>query len=151
MRTPSPLFFLLQSKVATELGSRKIQAKSPKIRAQFANYLHVNDVSNVRAGHIKWQGHHQILLLQQSQSHLHNHTQLIPASHEVQSTQRFTFQAGTSTWHIVVAMDGFSRTRAPPHLLTPAALHNVQFVKYDVTVSFLAQVLDTMTYFVSQV
>ena len=61
MRTPCPLFFLLQSKVATELGSRKIQAKSPKIRAQFANYLHVNDVSNVRAGHIKWQGHHQIL------------------------------------------------------------------------------------------
>ena len=26
-----------------------------------------------------------------------------------------------SSWHIVVAMDGFSRTRAPPHLLTPAA------------------------------
>ena len=30
-------------------------------------------------------------------------------------------------------------------------LHNVQFVKYDVTVSFMAQVLDTATYFVSQV
>ena len=30
-------------------------------------------------------------------------------------------------------------------------LHNVYFVKYDVTVSFLAQVLDTVTYFVSQV
>ena len=29
--------------------------------------------------------------------------------------------------------------------------HNVYFVKYDVTVSFLAQVLDTVTYFVSQV
>ena len=25
------------------------------------------------------------------------------------------------------------------------ALHNVQFVKYDVTVSFMAQVLDTVT------
>lgn len=61
MRTQSPLFFLLQPKVAIERRSRKIQAKSPKIRAQFANYLHVNDVSNVRAGHIKWQGHHQIL------------------------------------------------------------------------------------------
>ena len=30
-------------------------------------------------------------------------------------------------------------------------LHNVQFVKYDVTVSFLAQVLDTVTYLVPQV
>ena len=30
-------------------------------------------------------------------------------------------------------------------------LHNVHFVKYDVTVSFMAQVLDTVTYFVSQV
>ena len=30
-------------------------------------------------------------------------------------------------------------------------LHNVYFVKYDVTVSFMAQILDTVTYFVSQV
>ena len=30
-------------------------------------------------------------------------------------------------------------------------LNNVYFVKYDVTVSFLAQVLDTVTYFVPQV
>ena len=30
-------------------------------------------------------------------------------------------------------------------------LHNVYFVKYDVTVSFVAQVLDTVTYFVSHV
>ena len=30
-------------------------------------------------------------------------------------------------------------------------LHNVYFVQYDVTVSFLAQVLDTVKYFVSQV
>ena len=33
--------------------------------------------------------------------------------------------------------------------LTP--LHNVYFVKYDVTVSFMAQVLDTVTFFVSHV
>ena len=32
-----------------------------------------------------------------------------------------------------------------------SALHNVYFVKYDVTVSFLAQEFDTVTYFVSQV
>ena len=32
-----------------------------------------------------------------------------------------------------------------------ATMHNVYFVKYDVTVSFLAQVLNTVTYFVSQV
>ena len=32
-----------------------------------------------------------------------------------------------------------------------AALHNVYFVKYDVTVSFVAQVLDTVTYLVSHV
>ena len=31
------------------------------------------------------------------------------------------------------------------------ALHNVYFVKYDVTVSFMAQVLDTVTYLVPQV
>ena len=30
-------------------------------------------------------------------------------------------------------------------------LHNVQFVKYVVTVSFMAQVLDTVTYLVPQV
>ena len=30
-------------------------------------------------------------------------------------------------------------------------VHNVYFVKYDVTVSFMAQVLDTVTYFVSHV
>ena len=30
------------------------------------------------------------------------------------------------------------------------AMHNVYFVKYDVTVSFLAQVSDTVAYFVSQ-
>ena len=30
-------------------------------------------------------------------------------------------------------------------------MHNVYFVKYDVTVSFVAQVLDTVTYFVSHV
>ena len=38
-----------------------------------------------------------------------------------------------STWHIVVAMDGFSRTRAPPHLLTPAApecLYNNIMLKF---------------------
>ena len=33
----------------------------------------------------------------------------------------------------------------------PAPVHNVYFVKYDVTVSFMAQVLDTVTYFVSHV
>ena len=32
-----------------------------------------------------------------------------------------------------------------------APLNNVQFVKYDVTVSFMAQVLDTVTYLVPQV
>ena len=30
-------------------------------------------------------------------------------------------------------------------------LHNVHFVKYNVTVSFMAQVLDTVAYFVSHV
>ena len=36
-------------------------------------------------------------------------------------------------------------------LLKDTTLHNVQFVKYDVTVSFMAQVLDTVTYLVPQV
>ena len=35
--------------------------------------------------------------------------------------------------------------------MSTIAVHNVYFVKYDVTISFLAQVLDTVTYFVSQV
>ena len=34
---------------------------------------------------------------------------------------------------------------------TASPVHNVYFVKYDVTVSFLAQVLNTVTYFVSLV
>ena len=33
----------------------------------------------------------------------------------------------------------------------PNTVHYVQFVKYDVTVSFMAQVLDTVTYLVPQV
>ena len=36
-------------------------------------------------------------------------------------------------------------------LLTTWPVHNVYFVKYDVTVSFMAQVLDTVTYLVPQV
>ena len=36
-------------------------------------------------------------------------------------------------------------------LRADSTLHNVQFVKYDVTVSFMAQVLDTVTYLVPQV
>ena len=36
-------------------------------------------------------------------------------------------------------------------MLVHATMHNMYFVKYDVTVSFLAQVLDTVTYFVSHV
>ena len=36
-------------------------------------------------------------------------------------------------------------------LYAAGTLHNVQFVKYDVTVSFMAQVLDTVSYFVSHV
>ena len=48
----------------------------------------------------------------------------------------------------------FTRIYFPiPGSLVDAAfpLHNVQFVKYDVTVSFMAQVLDTVTYLVPQV
>ena len=35
--------------------------------------------------------------------------------------------------------------------LVITTMHYVQFVKYDVTVSFMAQVLDTVTYLVPQV
>ena len=35
--------------------------------------------------------------------------------------------------------------------LQDSPVHYVQFVKYDVTVSFMAQVLDTVTYLVPQV
>ena len=38
-----------------------------------------------------------------------------------------------------------------PKMFILFPLHNVQFVKYDVTVSFMAQVLDTVTYLVPQV
>ena len=40
---------------------------------------------------------------------------------------------------------------SPSTVHLPAPVHNVYFVKYDVTVSFMVQVLDTVTYFVSQV
>jgi len=38
-----------------------------------------------------------------------------------------------------------------PQIPPCCPLHYVQFVKYDVTVSFMAQVLDTVTYLVPQV
>ena len=41
------------------------------------------------------------------------------------------------------------KVRQVPFQVAP--MHNVYLVKYDVTVSFLAQVLDTVTYLVSQV
>ena len=40
---------------------------------------------------------------------------------------------------------------AKARLVCDFPVHNVQFVKYDVTVSFMAQVLDTVTYLVPQV
>ena len=40
----------------------------------------------------------------------------------------------------------FENLRSPEF----SAVHNVYFVKYDVTVSFMAQVLDTVTYLVPQ-
>ena len=42
----------------------------------------------------------------------------------------------------------YGRVKKLPQLAT---LHNVQFVNYDVTVSFMTQVLDTVTYLVPQV
>ena len=65
---------------------------------------------------------------------------------------------------LAVQQETFPSTESPPDIgqvsCTPPSstnlqyflpLHIVYFVKYDVTVSFLAQVLDTVTYFVSQV
>ena len=48
---------------------------------------------------------------------------------------------------------GPSSQKLQPNLIFGpiAPLHNVYFVKYDVTVSFMAQVLDTVTYLVSHV
>ena len=43
----------------------------------------------------------------------------------------------------------FFNTELPTEQSTHSALHNVYFVQYDVPVSFLAQVLDTGTYFFS--
>ena len=60
-------------------------------------------------------------------------------------------------WVRPVQNDCYPTTRERKHLyslnspLQPCTLHNVCFVKYDVTVSFLVQVLDTVTYFVSHV
>ena len=52
-----------------------------------------------------------------------------------------------SAWLIVV-VDVLVEDPVEAH---DAPVHNVYFVKYDVTVSFMAQVLDTVTYFVSHV
>ena len=59
-----------------------------------------------------------------------------------------TFTPSKST-HLNSFSDKTHKKRLKMEKFTP--LHNVYFVKYDVTVSFLAQVLDTVTYFVSQV
>ena len=48
-------------------------------------------------------------------------------------------------------MSGASGLRNPTVNTEWSSIHNVYFVKYDVTVSFLAQVIDTLTYFVSHV
>ena len=70
--------------------------------------------------------------------------------------QKYTppdFQVKNFTLSISPNLNSFSdkthKKRLKMEKFTP--LHNVYFVKYDVTVSFLAQVLDTVTYFVSQV
>ena len=52
-------------------------------------------------------------------------------------------------YHKQVTMKGFGFEWATCFI--QPAVHNVYFVKYDVTVSFLAQVLDTVTYLVPQV
>ena len=44
-----------------------------------------------------------------------------------------------------------SRKGSEDSVADTVTLHNVHFVKYDVTVSFMAQVLDTVAYFVSHV
>ena len=68
--------------------------------------------------------------------------------------------AFTKFFDVVIAFSFVVRLQySPESHLWPARckvegvpLHNVYFVKYDVTVSFLAQVLlDTVTYFVSHV
>ena len=60
-----------------------------------------------------------------------------------------------SMWNGAMWMYSTGQTRGSnPHLpnrCVVATLHYVQFVKYDVTVSFMAQVLDTVTYLVPQV
>ena len=55
--------------------------------------------------------------------------------------------------HFIDDYPGACALRALGLLLADGAptVHNVQFVKYDVTVSFMAQVLDTVTYLVPQV
>ena len=59
----------------------------------------------------------------------------------------------TSEQEILIATINQPARKALQLLLvdgTPT-VHNVYFVKYDVTVSFMAQVLDTVAYFVSHV
>ena len=57
-----------------------------------------------------------------------------------------------TTWPSSLLTDKH-RNKAPRHRVRfiYVPLHNVYFVKYGVTVSFMAQVLDTVTYFVSHV
>ena len=51
----------------------------------------------------------------------------------------------------VVMKQWYSLWKIPVHTSHSflRTMHNVYFVKYDVTVSFMAQVLDTVAYFVS--
>ena len=87
MRTPSPLFFLLQPKVAIELRFRQNPSKVSKNPSTICKLF-----ARQRCQQCQSRSHQMArpppdpVHLQQSR--LHNHTQLIPASREVQSTQR---------------------------------------------------------------
>ena len=84
---------------------------------------------------------------------MHHHLQIVGPlqgkarrAEEETSRQCFAVDDATAT-HCLVGLTHERCNQAG----FQAPVHNVQFVKYDVTVSFMAQVLDTVTYLVPQV
>ena len=96
MKTPSPLFFSFAAKSCHRTEIQKNSSKVSKNPSTICKLF-----ARQRCQQCQSRSHQMArpppdpVLLQQS--HLHNHTQLIHASREVQSTQRFSSQAETCT------------------------------------------------------
>ena len=81
----------------------------------------------------------------------HYHTRICNEKKFACSFQPFQYEIRLSCPHQMYQDNVIQPTLGLLLVERAPTVHNVQFVKYDVTVSFMAQVLDTVTYLVPQV